>query len=178
MKAKTVDLFEEDPDQTPEERLAWLRDHGIEVETPEDRRTKAKLAKGLASLKVGDNGTRSFTYVYIPADSSAPLAEIQGVCFADSRGDTLPLLLGPSFAAGKVDAEALARSAAGHLGNKAVSVAVTPDTIAASGGGVEKFRLAGGVSLYLDEVGALKKLPPNKRVRLTIDCCTPTVMND
>jgi len=48
---------------------------------------------------------------------------------------------------------------------------ISPETISKSGGSVEHFRLADGVSLYLDAVSALKSLPSNTRaIQLASQC--------
>lgn len=90
-----------------------------------------------------------------------------GPCRTDRRGegDQLTTLLKPYFAVGAVDGEALKRVVeATHLGNTASQLShVSPASIAAGGGAVETFRLAEGVSLYLDAVSALKALPANAR---------------
>jgi hypothetical protein len=170
----------EEKKQTPEEQAAslqWLRDHGIEVETPEDRENARDLAASMSTLRATDPDTRTFTYVHIPADSSIPLKEMTAVVYSDKRGagDQLLSLLKSNFAAGTVDKDALRRVAEStHLGNQESSSAlnnVTPASIASGGGSVETFRLADQVSLYLDGVGALKALPPNARaVQLASQC--------
>lgn len=155
--------------------LQWLRDHGIEVETPEDRKRAAELAKAAAGLSASDPGTRTFRYVYIPADASVPVSERTAVVYDDARGrgDQLTVLLKPHFSSGSVDADALRRVVEStHLGNDASKLGqVTPESIAASGGGVETFRLADGVSLYLDAVSALKSLPLNERAAALASQC-------
>ena len=45
------------------DKIKWLRDHGIEVETPEDRIAKKKAAEKAQSLKINDPGTRTFKFV-------------------------------------------------------------------------------------------------------------------
>ena len=161
-----------DKEQTPEEQeesLQWLRDHGIEVETPEDRKRASAIAASMSKLRATDVDTRTFTYVYIPSDSNAPLKELTGVVYSDVRGngDQLLTMLKPCFSSGTVDADALRRVAEStHLGNKESGNAlskVTPASIASGGGAVETFRLADGISLYLDAVSALKSLPANAR---------------
>ena len=44
------------------ESLQWLRDHGIEVETPEDRDKARDLANSMSTLSASDPNTRTFTY--------------------------------------------------------------------------------------------------------------------
>jgi len=169
-----------DTPQTPEEQaesLQWLRDHGIEVETPEDRDKARDLANSMSTLSASDPNTRTFTYVFIPSDVNVPMCEKTAVVYSDKRGkgDQLLMLLKPFFSNGTVDGDALKRVAEStHLGNEEsgnVLKKVTPASIASSGGSVETFRLADGISLYLDAVGALKSLPANSRaVNLAKQC--------
>jgi hypothetical protein len=162
----------ENKKQTKEEQeksLQWLRDRGIEVETPEDRKRAKDIASSMSKLSATDDNTRSFTYVKIPADSNLPIVEMVGVVYNDSRGngDQLLNILKSNFSTGTVDAAALKKVAEStHLGNEGSSDAlkkVTPASIASGGGAVETFRLAEGIQLYLDAVGALKSLPANER---------------
>jgi len=114
-------------------------------------------------------GTRGFTYVCIPADEDAPVTECVAVVYDDERGtgDQLKKLLGPIFTKGLVDAEALKHSNLVNLtqqtGDASLLDKVTPAALAGMGGESEVFRLSDTVQLYLDEIGALKKLPPNTR---------------
>jgi hypothetical protein len=160
------------PKQTPEEQaesLQWLRDRGIEVETPEDRSRAREIAASMSKLSAKDVDTSTFTYVHIPADPNVPMSEKTAVVYSDNRGngDQLLTLLKPCFSSGTVDGDALRRVAEStHLGNESsgdVLKKVTPASIASGGGAVETFRLADGVSLYLDAVGALKSAPANPR---------------
>ena len=158
--------------KSPEEQAAslqWLRDRGIEVETPEDRTRARAIAASMTKLKSTDQNTRTFTYVHIPADATVQMQEIQGVVYSDARGkgDQLLTILKSCFSTGTVDADALRRVAQStHLGTQEsgeVLSKVTPASIASDGGAVETFRLADGMNLYLDAVSALKSLPPNTR---------------
>ena len=165
---------------TPEEQaesLQWLRDRGIEVETPEDRTRARDIAESMSKLSANDIDTSTFTYVHIPCDSNVPISEKIAIVYTDSRGngDQLLTLLKPCFSTGTVDGDALRRVAEStHLGNENSSDVlkkVTPASIASGGGAVETFRLADGVSLYLDAVGALKSAPANLRgAQLAAQC--------
>ena len=180
----------EDAEETPEQRLQWLRDRGIVVETPEDRVRQADLEASMARLRPGDPGTRCFRFVRIPADSSMPLSEEEAVVHEESseaaknsrksgRADTgvdhLNSLLKPRFASGTVDSSALRSvAAANHLTNEAsagVLEKLSAASVAAGGGAVEVFRIANGINLYLDAVGALKKLPENARASRLASMC-------
>lgn len=163
-------------EESSEASIAWLREHGVTVETPADRLAEASLSQELSKLSTGAPGTRTFTYVKVPCADGEQMTSEEAVVYADARGngDQLPRLLKPNFSSGQVDAEALRRSAENHLGSaNAASVAskVSPASIAAGGGAVETWRLADGVNIYLDEVGSLKQLPLNRRAqRLAAQC--------
>ena len=107
-------------EQTPEQRLQWLRDRGIVVETPEDRLAQRGLEASMAQLRAGDPGTRTFRFVRIPADETMPLSEEEAVVPATpssniaSRShcvDHLTSLLKPRFSHGAVDEAALKSTA-------------------------------------------------------------------
>ena len=99
------------------------------------------------------------------------------VVYDDERGagDQLKKLLAPVFSKGLVDAEALKHSNLVNLtqqtGDDSLLDKVTPAALAGMGGEAEVFRLSDTVQTYLDEIGALKKLPPNPRAaRLAAQC--------
>lgn len=52
------DVAEIETSASSEESLQWLRDHGVTVETPEDRVSIKKAAVSLQSLKASDPNTR------------------------------------------------------------------------------------------------------------------------
>jgi hypothetical protein len=174
----------EEEEQTPEQRLQWLRDRGIVVETPEDRVAQRGLEASMARLRAGDPGTRTFRFVRIPADAAMPLSEEEAVVPVAEEGeasgvargvDRLTSLLKARFSGGAVDEAALKSTAAAHHLTNTASAAVleklSAASVAAGGGAVEAFRVADGVNLYLDAVGALKQLPPNPRAsRLAARC--------
>jgi len=169
-----------DEERTPEEAeasLKWLREHGVEVESREDREASAELAMYENLLTLDTPGTRAFSYVLLPADDDMPITECVAVVYADERGagDQLKRLLGPVFTKGLVDAEALKHSNLLNLtqqaGDESLLDKVTPAAISAQGGAAEAFRLNDSVNMYLDEIGALKKLPHNKRgAKLAAQC--------
>jgi len=154
--------------ESSEDSIAYLRAHGVEVETPEDRKNAAAKKATAASLREGDAGTVSFKYVCVPADESKPLTEHTATAHDGPRGlgDQLPPLLASAFSGGgmvNMDAlrNAMPKAMAGGLGDK--DTTLTPEAVAAQGGATESFRLSDEVFLYLDEVGSLKRLPINKR---------------
>lgn len=165
-------------EELSEERLKWLRENGVEVETSEERKKKAEEAKKLARSRAGldpqSTSARTFKYVYIPADGSEPLELRSAVVHADGRGDgdQLPNILASHFSVGKVDDTAVRCSPyLKQLSGGADLPSPTADTFEKLGGSTETFRVAAGagsavndqVNFYLDEVGVLKKLPSNKR---------------
>jgi hypothetical protein len=176
------------------ESLAWLRARGVEVETPAERKAAAEaLKRGTAeraALDPSSPDARSFTYVRIPHDPHAPMTVETAVVQADARGDgdVLKKLLTSSFGSGSVDGELLGKSPhvhqmAGSVGGKTLS-ALTPEGIRGLGGSTETLRLGAGrpraedggqvtdtVQLYLDEVGALKRLPVNGRASALVARC-------
>lgn len=97
-----------------------------------------------------------------------PMELRMGVVPSDhtGAGDKLPALLSVDFGSGRVDEAALKTSTlqelAGGLGEFSLS-SLTPESIAAGGGQAEPFRLSDDVTMYLDAVGALKRLPINPR---------------
>ena len=149
----------DDPPPTAEENAAslqWLRDRGVEVETQEDREKERGLLKSMQGLSADAPDTRTFTYVSLPVREGDAPALCTAVAYADERGsgDQLPRILKAHFAAGEVDAEALRRSAANHLGNVAAgqaSSSVKPETIAKMGASVESFRIGDGIYLCVWE---------------------------
>ena len=72
--------------------------------------------------------------------------------------DHLTSLLKPRFSHGAVDEAALKSTAAAHHLTNTASAAVleklSAASVAAGGGAVEAFRIADGINLYLDAVGA------------------------
>jgi hypothetical protein len=176
-------------ESTPEEMAAsleWLRARGVEVETPEDRRlaksNAARSAAERAALDPSSDDARSFTYVLIPSDPQLQMEQRTAVVHADARGDgdVLATLLKRDFTGGTVSGDLLATSPhvhqmAGSIGDRDLT-SITPQSIKGLGGSTETLRLAAGtpreeggesntdsVALYIDEVGALKKLPINAR---------------
>ena len=101
----------------------------------------------------------------IPADASQPLSDHTGVVYEDDRGygDMLPKLLAPGFAGGAVDDAALRHRTEQHMvGGEGGVAKLTSEGLSKGPGATEKFRLSDDVFMYLDEIGALKRLPPNR----------------
>lgn len=159
-----------------EDSIDWLRSRGVEVETPEDRKEASARQEELKSLKPGDVDTVTIAFVKLPCDDSEQCSETQAVLKSTVNGDQMVQYLKSCFTDGQIDMESLRQTAASKLiGNNIASSAVadkiSPETLAAAGGSVEKFRLGSDVFLYLDEVGTLKSLPPNKHAaKLAAKC--------
>jgi hypothetical protein len=161
-------------DMSPDERLQWLRDRGVLIETSEERRNK-ELTQIMNEKD--EDVKESVTFVYVPHDTSNPLSQLSFECPIKISGtDFLVEHLKPVFKGmssdRKIDLELLREHASQTLGS---SDAPSPseDTLqkVASEGSVEKFPLVHateannftGVNIYLDEAGMLKRLPLNAR---------------
>lgn len=143
----------------------------------------------LSSKKKEDSGVN---FVYIPQDESKPLANLllPADFTAAHPGDALPEYIKPFFADSKrIDSQLLQEQTAKLKGSHHPALqggVVDPNTISAaalqsvtSQGSVETFCLVHpadtndhrGVYLFLDEVGLLKRLPPNMRAtQLAVQC--------
>jgi hypothetical protein len=166
----------DDDGMTPDERLQWLRDRGVLVETPEERRAQ-EITK---IMKEDDDVVKeTVSFVMVPHDTSKPLKELTFECpITMSNGtDSLMDHLKPIFAAlgssKDVDLDLFRKNASQTIGTSDSPQDVSEDTLkkVAAQGNVEKFSLVHptasnhytGVNIYLDEVGMLKRLPLNSR---------------
>lgn len=163
--------------KTPEEKEAWLRAHGVEIETPEDRRQKA--ANAAAALST-DGPTRRVKYVKIPADDSKPFEQLECILASDAAGDCLPDVVESQFAGGgSIDENKMREQAVRQIGERGAGLSASALEHVAAGGKTETFALVRpsatnghkGVYLYLDEVGMLKNLPPNPRAVAIATVC-------
>jgi len=158
-----------------EERLQFLRERGVLIETVEDRKKQAEWS----SNTMQSDGP-IFEYVHIPADVHSPVTQLTE--HADAQvGDVLKRALAPRFADNaSMDDEVVAREVAGRMrnmlqGGVADGPLKTPSAATmqqvAAGGACEAYPLsqpteANGwqaVRLYIDEVGALRSRPRNAR---------------
>ena len=166
--------------ESSEERIAYLRERGVEIEFPEDRqRGPPDAAAGINTVKV--------KVVKIPCNVAEPLSELQipvsrdhdGAAGAGAKvGDQLLTILRVFFKSKTYEAAAVVDGlkkttptllSSGGGGAAAVSDGTLRDL--ATQGNVETFALSRptpasghcGVALYLDEVGQLKQLPANPR---------------
>jgi hypothetical protein len=172
-----------------EKSIAYLRAHGVEVETHEERVAKAAAVAAVAaappasSASQADDGLTPFTYVKIPSEGTSPVVELKATRPA-SGGDVLPTVLAPAFASdGAMDQETVARETASRMKGMVVGGSETvngkpieaPSADALQGlarsGVVEAWPLAPAddangrkaVRFYIDEVGALRNRPRNAR---------------
>lgn len=175
-------LDNEEAEQTMQERMAYLRQRGVEIETVEDRKQAAAKKAAQSSLNAKLNSTaasnegRTFMYVRLPAADDEVPRQCKACVHRDSRGDgdQLKALLASKFVAGKVDKNSLKHSRHVSMLKSAgtkFEAALSPEAVEKLGGSAEAFRLSASsgsdpadtIYLYLDEVGALKHLPLNKR---------------
>ena len=176
----------DDDSMTPEERLAYLRERGIEVNTPEERKASMvanalREANNLEGQEQQD--ARAVSYVLIPADKSQDFQEFSFVPPPLGTGgvatsDPLATHLKRAFRdkSDQVDLSLMNKvgdGAASLLGSNGAPASVSDATLrqVAAEGNVETFALVHptasnqytGVNIYLDEVGMLKRLPLNAR---------------
>jgi hypothetical protein len=166
---------EEEPTESPEERLAWLRARGVTVETVEDR----KLAKeGKLDPNWGQGQKEiTFKYVKIPWDETQPYEEIETKGYVAQ--DCMLTLMKPVFAGGNIDSQTAKKTALAQMGQSVQTAGLDHLGEAAQGGTVETFALVRpaktnsqqGVYIYLDEVGMLKQLPKNPRASSLAATC-------
>ena len=111
---------EDENNLTPEEREQWLKDHGIQVETPSDRRQAESILSGCGttkerppsivdqvqnlSISSSDNVEEGIRFVYIPHDTSKPLSTLtlpkRLVDALGPSGDIIPTYVKSFFADG------------------------------------------------------------------------------
>mmetsp|Transcript_14046 Transcript_14046/g.28838 ORF Transcript_14046/g.28838 Transcript_14046/m.28838 type:complete len:420 (-) Transcript_14046:63-1322(-) len=175
-----------------EDRLKYLTDHGIEVETPEDRKAESStVSLIIQQLQMTEEDSlsanpSSIQFALIPQDTGKPIRRCYLPHSALHSGDALPKFVKSYFADGvSIDSNLLGDQAtkqfsSGQLSgmDKSVITASSMNKVAAAGS-VETFPLVhpsstngyNGVYIYLDEVGMLKKLPPNVRAsRMAGEC--------
>ena len=128
---------------------------------PEDRKEKPK---GLVKERV-------VKIVKVPCDEKEPIVEVD-IPVEDGRaGDQLPALLRVYFNQGKVKVDDVKDAATKQFTNQDINISQRTIDKLSNVGSVEAFPLSQPteqnnhckVAFYLDEVGQLKKLPPNKR---------------
>jgi hypothetical protein len=177
-----VEIKEEEENQTPAEREAWLRAHGVEIETAEDRLRMENEAKRLRE-KEKSEPTRKLVCVKIPAEDSLPFEEVTLEVPMTKPGDVFPDLVKPYFiGGGDIDVNLAKQAATKQLGEEFASksqnlgVSLAKETAM---GSTETFALVRpsekngrkGVYIYLDEVGLLKGKPKNARASSLAASC-------
>ena len=170
--APTLDDDDEDA-LSPDARLAYLRERGVEVETSEDRQQKKEV--------VPLRGAGEFVYWKLPHKTTENVARLHGPV---SKGDTLLTLLKPVFADTTVmDRRAVERETTDRLSKMMSQQSVeapsfdTLQSLASEEGHVEAYPLARDqssgrhVSLYIDGIGALRERPRNARAEKLCAAC-------
>lgn len=170
-----------DEEMSLEERVAWLRERGVQIETSEERK-RAQVANAIR--KTENMVEDEISYILIPSDTSQPLQELyynpEEISNCDS-GDILLEHLKTVMNRAKaskddIDIELLKANTSTTLAstsNLLNDIKLSDETLrqVASEANVEVFSLVRpmpsnkftGVNIYLDEVGMLKRLPLNKR---------------
>lgn len=167
----------EPPLPDAEARIDWLRERGVTVELAEDL-LKPKVAKAPPAAEPGGEPRDTFGFVRIPADSNEPVAPLTAE--ADATCDVLQALLAPFFADdAAMDADTVTRETASRLKGMVLggqcgalkAPSATEIHRLARGGACEAYPLSRAsedndervVRLYIDEVGALRARPRNRR---------------
>ena len=170
--APTLDDDEEDS-LSPDQRLAYLRERGVEVETSEDRQQKKEV--------VPLRGAGEFVYLKLPHTPTESVSRLHGPV---SKGDSLLTLLKPVFADKTLmDKRAVERETTDRLSKMLSQHSVeapsfdTLHALASEEGHVEAYPLARDsssgrhVSLYIDGIGALRERPRNARAEQLCAAC-------
>lgn len=128
---------------TNEERLAYLRKRGVQIETHEERVAAARGRVDAVPLR----GEGEFVYLKIPAAIGEPVRRNHGPCV---DGDALLTVLKPAFADTAVlDAKTVERETSEKLANMCGSANLKAPSLATmqklgNEGGVEAYPLARG----------------------------------
>jgi len=179
MTDKNESKVNDEGEMTPEQRLTWLRERGVLVETAEERKIQElrNIMKEEDVDLVDGEKYHDFSFVHIPHDESLPMKELKMKVLPSQvgKGDVLLEELKPFFSAlsKKVDMSLFKDQATKHFGSGDAPMQVSEDALksVASQGQVESFCLVQpipsnkftSINVYLDEVGLLKRLPMNKR---------------
>jgi hypothetical protein len=182
----------EDDDMTPEEREQWLRERGVEIESPNRNPSNNKtndvtgIMEQMAGAEISED---TIAFVCIPQDNSRPIYNLQlpASLTKTTPGDCLPNYIKPYFAGDQkaIDSTLLEQQATKHFagGNLAgladTNISTAAMNAAAAQGSVETFALVHpadtngyqGIYIYLDEVGLLKKLSNNNRATAIAATC-------
>lgn len=164
--------------------LEFLRANGVEVELAEERAAKKQVAARAAA----SSESESFTFVKIPAEATVAVSIEEGK-YLLGGGDVLSSLLAPRFAdEASLDDDVVARETADRLkgmfvgagGNENFKAPTAASVqLQAQGGVCEAWPLSRPsetndyrkVSLYIDEIGALRARPRNARAEALALAC-------
>jgi len=154
---------------TPEERVRYLRERGVEVDVVYDKSGAKRPPRR------GEGGKR-VVYVAIPADATKAIEEQVAVLDEADEGDALKAYAASFFAdSTTLDRDVVEREARGQAMTSTQTLAQpsteTLQRLANAEGRAEAYPLARGtaehrfeaVNLYVDEVGVLRKRPRNAR---------------
>jgi len=175
MEGEGKSMTEATDEMSVDERMVWLRERGVTVETTEDRKRK-KISKIMNESDEGEEYDE-ISFVHVPQDESFPLKELTMKVFKSDtgKGDLLLRYLKPFVSAfdKQLDLGLLKEQATKNLGSVDAPEQVSEKALrdVAEQGQVESFCLVHPipsnkfvtVNIYLDEVGMLKRLPLNKR---------------
>lgn len=171
------------------EREAWLRNHGVEIETAEDRRrmnmetTTTRKEGDKEDKEDKEKKTKRIVCVKIPSEDLNPFEEVVLEVSTTKLGDCLPELLKPHFmGGGDIDVNLAHQAATKQLGEEFASKSQNLGLSLAKEcamGSTETFALVRpsekngrkGVYIYLDEVGLLKGKAKNARASSLAASC-------
>lgn len=161
---------------SPVERVKYLQERGVIIETSEDRKKKKTRDIISESDEIDGKAYEDLTFVHVPHDQSLILKELSAKVPKDrlNHGDLLITELKSWFQAisKTVDLSLLKGQETKHLGSTNLpQVSESSLMKVAEEGQVEIFCLVHpvqsnhhtSINIYLDEVGLLKRLPLNKR---------------
>lgn len=159
-------------DLDEEQRIQYLRDRGIQIEIPGERKKTSSRIDKNASVIV----------VRIPCDTTKKYEEVALDFDMGQGGDQLMDGLRPFFSSSSTNSfnmEALQKTLKEQYGNQDVEVSQSALLRASELGGVENFPIdhpspenkMNGVKIYLDEASQLKNLPANQRATALAASC-------
>jgi hypothetical protein len=168
-------MSEFDPELSQADRIQYLRDRGIQIEIPGEKREAASSDNGDAV------SVKPFTVVRIPCDDAKKIEEMT-IELSDIGGDQLMTALRPHFSSSNLNdfnMDSLKATLKEQHGNQDIEISESALQTASEMGNVENFPLdhpcpqnkMKGVNIYLDEASQLKNLPPNSRATALADTC-------
>ncbi|KAJ8600258.1 hypothetical protein CTAYLR_002013 [Chrysophaeum taylorii] len=165
----------EEETMTHEERIAYLRSRGVEMDLVYDKSGGGNRRAPPREDAVVES-TKEFKFVSIPADVTKAMT-VETAPRDYREGDSLKEWVGPRFGdAGLLDAEVCERETRGQLEKMASTAGLAAPKTAtiqelAASGGAEAYPLSQpseengweAIRLYVDEVGSLRQRPRNPR---------------